>query len=84
MIGLMHGWQDIVLALGSFILAAALIPSVISEHKPALWTSTLTCAVLAAFAITYASLSLWYAACTTTITALLWAILAVQRLIKNR
>jgi len=80
----MHDWQDIVLALGSLILAAALIPSVTSEHKPALWTSISTCIVLAIFAGTYASLSLWYASFTTALAALLWAVLAVQKLIKSR
>jgi hypothetical protein len=80
----MHGWQDIVLATGSLILSAALIPSVMSDHKPALWTSSLTCLTLAAFAVTYAYLSLWYAAFTTTLGALLWGVLALQRLMKQR
>jgi hypothetical protein len=79
----MHGWQDIVLGIGSFIFAVALIPSVMSEHKPALWTSILSFVVLVVFVITYASLSLWYATFSTTLTALLWGILMLQKLMKN-
>lgn len=80
----MHNWQDIVLGAGSLILAAALLPSIFSKHKPALWTSVLTGAVLTTFAVTYSSLRLWYAATTTLLTALLWFTLAVQRVLDAR
>jgi hypothetical protein len=79
----MHGWQDIVLALGSLVLAAALIPSIMSHHKPALWTSGSTGLVLAAFAVTYATLSLWYAAITTGLSALLWFVLGIQKFMET-
>jgi len=79
----MHAWQDIILAVGSLILAVALLPSIMSQHKPDLWTSSLTCVVLFIFSITYASLSLWYATCTTTLAALLWGILFVQKLLSK-
>jgi len=80
----MHGWQDVVLGIGSFIFAVALIPSVMSDHKPALWTSILSSVVLVAFVATYASLSLWYATFSTSLTALLWGILALQKFVKNK
>lgn len=80
----MHHWQDIVLAIGSLVFALALLPSVLGKDKPALWTSALTCLVLAVFTATYASLSLWYATFTVVLTAILWGILAVQTFIKDR
>jgi uncharacterized membrane protein len=79
----MHGWQDIILALGSLVLAAALIPSIMSAHKPALWTSGSTGLALAVFAVTYASLSLWYATVTTALSALLWGVLGVQKFMET-
>lgn len=79
----MHTWQDIVLAVGSLIFAIALIPSVISEHKPALSTSILTAAVLAVFTATYATLSLWYATTTTGLTAIIWGVLAFQKIFQK-
>jgi len=80
----MHSWQDIVLAIGSIVFAIALIPSLTSEHKPALWTSILNFGVLVVFVVTYASLSLWYATFFTSLTALLWGVLALQRHVKGR
>jgi hypothetical protein len=79
----MHHWQDGVLALGALMFAIALIPSVTSKDKPALWTSILTCTVLIVFAITYASLSLWFATITTSLTALLWGVLIIQKYLKK-
>ena len=78
----MHTWQDIVLAIGSLVLAGALIPSIASKDKPALWTSVVTGTVLAVFTVVYGSLSLWYATITTGITTLLWAALALQKIFK--
>lgn len=78
----MHHWQDIVIAIGSFIFAVALIPSILSkEDKPALWTSVTTGLVLIVFAVTYASLTLWYATFTTSLAATLWIVLALQKLV---
>jgi uncharacterized membrane protein len=78
----MHEWQDIVIAVGSLVFAIALVPSVLSHHKPALWTSTVTGTVLVLFAVTYASLSLWYATLTTSLTAIMWIILAIQKVLQ--
>lgn len=51
-------WQDWVFAIGSLIFAAALIPSVRGQDKPALSTSLTTGSVLIIFALTYLTLSL--------------------------
>jgi hypothetical protein len=76
----MHNWQDIVLATGSIIFSVALIPSILSKHKPALLTSCLTFSVLVAYIVTYASLTFWYATFGVALNALCWGILAVQKL----
>jgi Flp pilus assembly protein TadB len=71
--------QDIILTIGSLILGAAIIPSVVSKHKPALLTSIMTGVVLLIFAVVYASLELWFTVATTTVTACLWLTMAVQK-----
>lgn len=80
----MQHWQDIVLSIGSLILAAALLPSVLHKDKPALSTSLMTGSVLLVFTVTYSSLGLWYATATTFLTGLLWLILALQKISQSR
>jgi branched-subunit amino acid ABC-type transport system permease component len=76
----MHHWQDFVLTAGSLVFIAALLPSVFSNNKPAISTSAITGGVLGVFAVTYATLSLWFAAVTTAMSAVLWLFLAIQKL----
>lgn len=81
----MHNqWQDTILAIGSLIFSIALIPSLISRHKPALITSLSTGLVLLVFSATYVSLSLWYAAGSSGLNAMLWLALAAQKAHQNR
>jgi hypothetical protein len=80
----MDHWQDITLALGSLILSLALVPSIMSKNKPALWTAILTCLTLAVFTVTYASLSLWYATVTTALASSFWGVLAAQKLAQRK
>ena len=74
-------WQDWVLTVGSAIFAFALLPSISSQHKPALSTSLMTGTVLIIFSLVYLTLSLWFAAVTTSITGGLWLTLAVQKIL---
>jgi len=75
-------WQDFVLTIGSIIFIIALIPSVLSKDKPALFTSIITSSVLIVMAIVYFSLSLYFTAVTTFITGILWGVLAFQKIQK--
>lgn len=75
----MHHWQDIVFTIGSLAFTAALWPSIRSKDKPALHTSLMTAGVLFIFAITYLSLSLYFSTIATVLTAIAWAILAIQK-----
>jgi predicted membrane protein len=70
---------DVLFAVGGFMFAAALIPSVRSTDKPALWTSLMTGFWLTVFVCCYISLGLWLAAVSTALSALMWWTLAVQK-----
>jgi hypothetical protein len=72
-------FADLIFGVGSIIFFAALIPSINSPDKPALMTSLLTWTVLWAFAITYFTIGLPFAALTSFATGCLWAILAMQK-----
>ena len=72
-------WQDAALTASTLMFIVALMPTLLSKTaKPALSTSVMNVAVLAIMAVVYLSLSLWFAAATTTANCVLWSTLAVQ------
>lgn len=71
-------WQDAVLAFGSLIFAVALIPSLRSDNKPALFTNVCYAIVLMAFTAVYASLEYWLTAAIALLTTIEWTTLALQ------
>ncbi len=71
-------WQDLVIASGGFVLAAALLPSIRGRHKPDKWTCLLTGGYLTVFSITFATLGLWVSAVGIGTNALMWWILLRQ------
>lgn len=77
-------WQDLVIASGGFVLAAALLPSIRGWHKPAKWTCLLTGGYLTAFAITFATLGLWASAVGIGLNAGAWWILLRQQIVLDR
>lgn len=77
-------WQDIVLMLGNFVIAAALLPTVVNKHKPAPLTSALDGAMLAVFAVVFATLGLWLSAIAVSVSAALWFVLLVQVILIKR
>ncbi|RJQ32355.1 NUDIX hydrolase [Candidatus Parcubacteria bacterium] len=72
-------WQDVLLSIGQFVFAAALLPSVFGKDKPALFTSLTTGIVLGVFAFTYLTLQLWSASIFAAVVGVLWLILAFQK-----
>lgn len=72
-------WQDWIIGIGQVLFLLALVPSLKSSAKPALGTSTLTASILIFFALTYASLGLWFGTVMSTLLSLGWWILALQR-----
>lgn len=72
-------WQDIVLSIGGYIFIAALIPSILSDDKPALSSSLFTGSILSVFAVVYGTLGLWSSAISTALLALTWLFLGWQK-----
>lgn len=72
-------WQDWVFGIGTIIFSIALLPSILSKEKPAISTSIPTGSILALFALTQASLSLWFASGMSLVAAFLWFTLALQK-----
>ena len=77
-------WQDIVLSVGSWVFAIALIPSVIGKDKPALATSLSTGIILLVYAAGYVTRWLWSASISTFLVAAMWLTLAVQKVLMLR
>jgi hypothetical protein len=75
----MMTWQDAVLGTVQLLFSIALIPSLMSEHKPALLTSLMTGIGLYTSSITFASLSLFGSAFTTAMCGSMWIALAWQK-----
>ncbi len=73
-------WQDMVLAIGGFIIAAGIIPTILSPAKPPIATSTIIVATLAVFTLTFATLGLWFTVAATAVQAVLWGIVLAQSL----
>ncbi|MEX0916965.1 MAG: hypothetical protein WDZ90_00330 [Candidatus Paceibacterota bacterium] len=80
---LLSTWQDWVLAAGQLSFAVALVPSILSKHKPSAWTSALTALVLTTFVVVFFTLGLLYGAITSGVVAVCWYILLFQKLFKR-
>jgi hypothetical protein len=72
-------WQDIIITIGTFIFAIALIPTLRSKDKPPVSTSLTTGITLIVFALTFASLGLWFSCIMNLFTGSLWLTLALQK-----
>lgn len=74
-------WQDLVLSTCILGFNIALVPTLLSKkHKPHASTGIITAIFqLAAFSV-YLSLHLWYSASMAVLNAVLWIVLAIQKL----
>lgn len=72
-------WQDFVYAVGNVIFALALIPSIRSNDKPAIYTSGITATTLIVFSVTAITLELYLTAFVTVVGALMWTVLVYQK-----
>jgi hypothetical protein len=77
-------WQDGVFTFGALVFIIALIPAVKGPNKPPLSTSLVTGCTLGVFALTFASLDLWYSAATEAAVSALWLVVAVQVALGNK
>lgn len=71
-------WQDLVLAVGGFVIAAGIIPTIVGPVKPALTTSATIFVVLGVSTVAFASLGLWLTAAGAAIQFVLWGIVLAQ------
>ena len=72
-------WQDLVFMLGGFIFAPSLYFMIRDKAKPPVKTSLPTLLVLVAFVATYITMGFWLATISTSLTALCWSILFIQK-----
>lgn len=76
-------WQDLVLAICVLAFNIALVPSVIGKDKPRISTSLMTFVFLLPQAYVFLTLSLWYSFIMSATNAILWFILAIQKVRQN-
>jgi len=76
-------WQDYALTAVQIFFCITLIPMLRAQEKPPLASSISTGLILLIAAATMATLHLWLAAISQTITGIQWFILAYQR-VRNR
>lgn len=72
-------WQEIVLALGQILFLIALIPSMVTDDKPEIYTSLMTGAVALSISITYLTLHIKLASVMAFLNFVAWSILAIQK-----
>ena len=72
-------WQDILIMIGGFGFAIALIPSVRGNRKPARSTCAMTGGILTSYVVAMVTLGLVLSAVATGITAIMWWLLLVQQ-----
>ncbi len=79
----MH-WQDIVISVGQYIFALALLPSIFSADKPALSSSVLTSVIIIVFGVVYGTLGMWSSVVASAVLAVGWSVLAFQKYTQKR
>jgi len=72
-------WQDLVISIGQFGFAIAMIPSITSKQKPALFSSLFTAIGLTVFGVCFLTLELWLSVIGVWSAALMWWILVIQK-----
>jgi Ni,Fe-hydrogenase I cytochrome b subunit len=72
-------WQDKVFAICQLAFFPAMVPALRSIDKPPLSTSAMNAVIVMIIAMTQATLGLWLAVSTSTIIALTWATLGLQK-----
>lgn len=72
-------WQDYILMFWQWIFIVILLPSLFTDQKPHILTSSFTSIGLFTFGVIYYSLELFWASIPTFIHGVGWLILAVQK-----
>jgi len=78
-------WQDLAIMIANFIIAGALMPTVLGKHKPEPLTCALDAGMLTVLAVAFGTLGLRLSMIGTCCSASLWYVLLWQILrIKRR
>jgi hypothetical protein len=72
-------WQDTVIALCQLAFLPSMLPTLVGKDKPALPTCIMNAIIVSVITLTFVTLGLWFSVVTGTITAGIWAVLAVQK-----
>lgn len=73
-------WQDLVFSIGSVIFTIALIPAIVKRRYPPMSTCLLTSSMLIVYAITDATLNLWFSTIASIISAIIWTFMGVKQI----
>jgi len=73
-------WQDVLMMIGGFGFALALIPSIVGERKPEKLSCAITGGILTSYVVAMATLGLLLSAIATWITAVMWWVLLIQQI----
>ena len=73
-------WQDIVLFVGGFVLAAGIVPAIRATEKPPAATTATLVVMLAIFFVVFLTLRLWLTAVAVLLQWSLWAVVLAQTL----
>ena len=71
-------WQDFVFAGGNVVLSIGLVFSIVGPHKPAVYTSLITGLTISTFAVSFATMDLWFSAAGAATNAAFWWLLLAQ------
>lgn len=77
-------WQDVVIAICQLSFLPAMLPTILGKDKPAFITSLMNAIIVGIIVTSMATLHLWFSAITGCVTALIWAILAIQKWQMNK
>lgn len=80
---MLSSWQDIVFSLGSIVFTMALVPAIIRKRYPPISTCVLTATMLIVYAVTDATLGLWFSTITTIASSIIWMVMGVKQINKN-
>jgi len=76
-------WQDVVIMVACFGFAVALIPSIRGANKPEKSSCLITIVLLAAIAISFATLGLWLSFWSEITAIVAWSILLFQNRVRS-
>ena len=77
-------WQDAVIGIGNWIFVLALIPSIISNKKPAIATSLITAVVVTVIAYCFFTLELYHSMISSVAVGVCWWVLFLQVMLKKK